>query len=268
MKRATWRDVSRVRHRQYTTKRAKFGQRQMRRKGPARAGIPDEVKAINAEISRFMDTVGAQGQKIGGVQHGVYAFFDYEEEPIYVGQTKESLRQRIGRHLTNQRTDAVAMNVLDPFEVAFIEVWPLIALKGADAETINRTLNAMEYTVFQKVLAASTLHAVLNEKDIAATDLVELPPSYRRRIIPEQIYQRRNHPDIRIARRASTIARLAQVISERNVSLGLRRTLTTQARRLQKLAAERFSEFELRGATVEQEHPGEETGESSTTPDQ
>ena len=38
---------------------------------------------------------------------------------------------------------------------------------------------------------------------------------------------------IRIARRANTIASLARVISERKVSSGLRKTLLTQARRLE-----------------------------------
>ena len=42
-----------------------------------------------------------------------------------MGQTKEKVSGRIGRHLTNQRTDAVAMSVLDPFEVYDIEVHPL-----------------------------------------------------------------------------------------------------------------------------------------------
>src|SRR2546425_8318935 len=62
---------------------------------------------------------------IGSHKWGIYAFFDYDGEPIYVGQTYEGLGSRIGRHLTNQRTDAVAMNVLDPFEVCEIRVWPL-----------------------------------------------------------------------------------------------------------------------------------------------
>ncbi len=55
--------------------------------------------------------------------------------------------------------------------------------------------------------------------------------------------QSRKHPDNRIARRASTIASLAKVISERDVSPGLRRTLHTQARRLERLASTRFAEF-------------------------
>src|SRR6266446_61366 len=87
--------------------------------------LPHDVAAIRKEISKFLNRHDSKKRTIGNAQYGVYAFYDYDGEPIYVGQTRESLRSRIGRHLTNQRTDAVAMNVLDPFEVAEIEVWPL-----------------------------------------------------------------------------------------------------------------------------------------------
>ena len=76
--------------------------------------LPADVAAIRDEIGRFFNTLDSKGRKIGNAKHGVYAFYDYDAEPIYVGQTFEKLRGRIGRHLTNQRTDAVAMNVLDP----------------------------------------------------------------------------------------------------------------------------------------------------------
>jgi hypothetical protein len=62
---------------------------------------------------------------IGWFKWGVYIFYDYDGEPIYLGQTNEKISGRISRHLTNQRTDAVAMNVLDPFEVFEVEVYPL-----------------------------------------------------------------------------------------------------------------------------------------------
>ena len=97
--------------------------------------------------------------------------------------------------------------------------------------------------MFQKLLRESKLNAVLNEKPPPITHLLRLPKDYRGRIIPEEIYPQRKHPDIRIARRANTIAALARVISERKVSKGLRRTLLTQARRLEKLAAERLKDF-------------------------
>lgn len=224
----------------------------------ARAGVAPDVAAIRAEIRRFLDTLDSAGRKIGNARFGAYAFYDYDGEPIYVGQTEEKLRSRIARHLTNQRTDAVAMNVLDPFEVAEIEVWPLYPeeIRG----DIGTALNAIEYSVFQKVLKASQLGAVLNEKDIPETRQVKLPQSYRSRIIPEVLYELRKHPDTRIARRASTIANLARVISERNVSKGLRRTLLTQAQRLERLAAKRLADFTEEYPV---ERKGEETGEEA-----
>jgi len=88
-------------------------------------GPPADVIAIRKEIDAFFKTTADDGNKIGSHKWGIYAFFDYDGEPIYVGQTYEGLGSRIGRHLNNQRTDAVAMNVLDPFEVAEIRVWPL-----------------------------------------------------------------------------------------------------------------------------------------------
>src|SRR5690606_19315033 len=96
------------------------------------------------------------------------------------------------------------------------------------------------------------------EAEIPARPLIDLPESFRSRIIPDEIFELRKHPDIRIARRARTVAELARVISERDVSPGLRRTLLTQARRLERLARQRLEEF---GGAYPAEEPGEETGD-------
>ena len=207
-------------------------------------GLPEDVAAIRAEIRKFFATKNSSGNRIGSYKHGVYAFYDYDCEPIYVGQTEEKLSGWVSRHLTNQRTDAVAMNVLDPFEVAFIEVWPLDDLfSGLTRAEKKSMLDRAEYTVFQKVLRESVLGAVLNEKEMAPRDEITLPKSYKQSIVPDSIYRHRKHPDVRIARRATTIANLARVISERDVSSGLRRTLLTQARRLERLASQRVNEL-------------------------
>lgn len=220
-------------------------------------GVPQDVAAIRRQIRAFLDTPSRDGKKVGNSKWGVYAFYDYDAEPIYVGQTNESLRQRIGRHLTNQRTDAVAMNVLDPFEVAEIEVWPFWELQNRNSKDLEAKafLNAAEYTAFEYVLSRSGFKAVLNEKEIVPTGKIDLPPSVRGRIIPEELYDQRKHPDVRIARRATTIAALARVISERDVNKGLRRTLLTQARRLGRLATQRYDEI---GGAVPTVEPGEE----------
>ncbi len=153
------------------------------------------------------------------------------------------------------------MNVLDPFEVLWVEVWPFWNLEdsGVTTEARIQKLNQAEYTVFQKLLSDSTFKAILNEKDVPQTSTIDLPPSYRFRIVPDEFYNLRKHPDIRIARRASTIANLARVISEREVSPGLRRTLLTQARRLESLAQKRMDDFA--GAPMPDGHDTEDEGE-------
>lgn len=200
-------------------------------------------------------------QRVGAFKWGVYAFFDYDGEPIYVGQTSEQIRKRIGRHLTNQRSDAVAMSVLDPFEVCEIEVWPLPEYQqtSGDDPHARLHLDELEYVVTRQAVEGSKFKAVLNEKDPCSGGLsIELPRSLRGCIISDEVRRLRAHPDFRIARRALTISRLAQVISERKVKGGLRRALVTQAKRLQWLAEKRYEA--LGGsATVESEEPGEDT---------
>lgn len=223
---------------------------------------PFETVQLRQELVRFLDTqvadpISGLQVRLGNYKYGVYAFFDYDGEPIYVGQTNERLRTRIRRHLTNQRTDAVAMKVLDPFEVYEIEVWPLPQYQGrpeSDAEA-KRHLNWLEYDIFQFQLAKSTFTAVLNEVDPAPVPQngFERPASFRGRIVSDEVYQTRCHPDTRLARRSETLAALAKIISERQVQKGLRKTLLTQARRLAWLADIRFQQ--MSGVSV----PTEET---------
>gem|GEM_PF-6112680 len=103
---------------------------------PSQELTPD-FQAIRRALQQFLNTRDEAGRVIGSARCGVYAFYDYDSEPIYVGQTYESLRARIGRHLTNQRTDAVAMRVLDPMEVARVEVWPIFG-SGAASVMLGR----------------------------------------------------------------------------------------------------------------------------------
>lgn len=208
---------------------------------------PFETHDLRKNLSKFLDS-DFNGNKVGNHKFGVYAFFDYDNEPIYVGQTNEMLRTRIRRHLTNQRTDAVAMSVLDPFEVYEIEVWPLPQfdelMKKKHPEQYrdaSEHLNALEYAIFEKAIVESEFKAILNEKDPPAPKIsAPIPESFRAKVVSDDVYKIRSHPDYRIARRALTLARLAQVISERQVQSGLRKTLLTQAKRLQWLAQRRF----------------------------
>ena len=210
---------------------------------PVAVGIrdaPEDVALLRAGLRKAFNTLCENGEKVGTCKHGVYAFYDYDGEPIYVGRTWESLRSRIGRHLTNQRTDAVAMSVLDPFEVAEVEMWPFWYLADAKPEDAKETIGQAEYTVFCQAVGDSHFGKVLNEVEPEETDLIDLPPSVRRHVLPKSVRKRREHPDVRIARRARTIANLARVISEREVKVGLRQTLLAQAQRLERLASQRL----------------------------
>ena len=138
------------------------------------------------------------------------------------------------------------MSVLDPFEVAEIEVWPLpqyeeVNTRHGDFQHACDVLNALEHCVFSRLRDESEFRAILNEKDPPAlTVQINEPKSIRGSIVSEQVRELRSHPDTRLARRALIVSKLAQVISEREVKMGLRRVLVTQTKRLRWLAERRF----------------------------
>jgi hypothetical protein len=202
---------------------------------------PFETEELRRALTAFFDTE-FKGQKVGNYKYGVYAFYDYEREPIYVGQTSERVSIRIRRHLTNRRTDAVAMSVLDPMEVYEIKIWPLVELNNQTKnKDVGQLLDAMERKVHDLAIIQSKFGAILNEKEPPQNGLeVELPESFSGVIVTPKVFELRSHPDFRIARRAATIAKLSHIISERKVNTGLRRTLVTQAIRLQWLSKQRL----------------------------
>ncbi|VXA97630.1 Excinuclease ABC subunit C [Curtobacterium sp. 8I-2] len=228
------------------------------RKRPAKKQVPaGDVQTFRNRLQQFLSERDDQGRKWADAKYGVYAFYDYSGEPIYVGQSKERLRTRIQRHLTNQRTDAVAMRILDVFEVASVRIWPLWDLENTPSKRTNATafedasrrLDAAEYTAYLEAIERSRFGAILNEKIPPVSARVQLPPSLDFQLIDDQTRTERGHADVRIARRAETLSRLAAVARERGqVSDGLRRVLVIQAARLALFSAERLAEIEGREA--------------------
>jgi GIY-YIG catalytic domain len=204
---------------------------------------PAEVAKIREGLANFLKREDSLGRRIGRARCGVYAFYDYDGEPIYVGQTVEQLSGRIGRHLTGRRSDAVAKFVLDPFEVLEVEVWPMFDAENLAADDKKALVDAAEYAVYVLALDASEFEAVLNEGAIAPAELIGLPESFRGRIVPDDLYLERKHPDVRLARRAQTVASLSRLIAERVVQKGIRTTLLVQSKRLEALAAARLDDF-------------------------
>lgn len=221
-------------------------------KASKQASTPFETTELRDNLAAFLsqkigDIVTKKEAPLGSHDYGVYAFFDYDGEPIYVGQTCESLGARIGRHLTNQRTDAVAMNVLDPFEVHDIQVWPILEYQNLKKHTEDAKafLNWLERDIFNHLISQSHFQAILNEKDPdeVPNKGYKRPQSIRGCIVSKEVEDLRGHPDTRIARRAGTLSLLAKVISERQVKPGLRRALLTQAKRVTWLASRRLGEL-------------------------
>lgn len=202
-----------------------------------------EFRTLLAEAFNNVDP--ASGKKIGQCI-GVYAFYDYDGEPIYVGQTWENFATRVGRHLRGQRSDTIAYRILDPFEVADMELFPVDHLR--DEPDKRRKLDAIEYSVYVQAIQGSKYGAILNEKIPPVSPRVDLPESHRYVLVPEDMREDQEHPDLRIARRAENLARVAAVAHERGeVSAGLRRVIVIQAVRLADLAAARLAYAEGRG---------------------
>lgn len=191
--------------------------------------------------------------KVGSTKWGVYAFYDYEDEPIYVGQTRERLSGRVRRHLTNQRTDAVGMRVLDPYEVKSLALWPIVdfdpggARVGLPTDEKKVWLDRLERTIYDAAIAESRFGVILNEKlppDVEPLQPTEVPNRFIAQVVPEEVLEERSHPENRIQRRAETLSRLCSVIRERpSPSTGLRRVAVVQSVRLAWLAAQRLAEI-------------------------
>ena len=136
---------------------------------PTKQDLPaPDVKAFRSALDAALKAKAepTHKQPISSTMWGVYCFYDFEGEPIYVGQTKESLRTRIRRHLTNQRTDAVGMRVLDPYEIRDLEMWPIFSFQGTKAgdPVAKHFLDRLERTIYERALAASKFGVILNEK--------------------------------------------------------------------------------------------------------
>jgi hypothetical protein len=55
---------------------------------------------------------------------GVYILADLDNVTLYVGQSKDGIRQRVQRHLTSARSDIIANRQIDIWEVAYVWEFP------------------------------------------------------------------------------------------------------------------------------------------------
>ncbi|MCP3821368.1 hypothetical protein NLX86_25710 [Streptomyces sp. A3M-1-3] len=119
-------------------------------------------------LNKALAEEDSRGRRWTDARYGCYAFFDYDGEPIYVGQAHEGLRIRVRRHLVTQPTNAVAMGILDVQEVAEMELWPLWELSEHPERTERKTaaefLNRLERAAYLQAVERSRFGTTLNEK--------------------------------------------------------------------------------------------------------
>lgn len=132
---------------------------------PSKKSLPTRfVRGFRERLATALDTPDpASGTKLGRCI-GVDAFYDYDDEPIYVGQTTEDFATRIGRHLRGQQSDTLAYRILDPFEVARMELFPAEFVRELPKKERSAQIDALEYSVYIHAIEESKYKAILNEK--------------------------------------------------------------------------------------------------------
>jgi hypothetical protein len=52
---------------------------------------------------------------------------DLDNVPVYVGQSRDGIRNRVARHLTSARSDIIANRQIDVWEIAYVWAYPVAA---------------------------------------------------------------------------------------------------------------------------------------------
>src|SRR5205823_2239664 len=104
--------------------------------------------------------------------------------------------------LTGHRSDAVAKNILDPFEVRRVRVYPIVEYQSTHGKDVDACahLNALEYAVFQDLREKARFKAVLNEKMPPTPkpgNEVSVPECLEAENATPEIIELRGHVDIR-----------------------------------------------------------------------
>jgi hypothetical protein len=156
---------------------------------------------------------------------GVYVLCDLDAVPIYVGQSIDSIRARVSRHLTSARSDVIANRQIDVWEVAYVWGW---SAEGREK------INALEASIFHYYDPRSTLMngsiPPINQGTVGAP----LDPTQVVQMIDDAEIARRKDPDRRLPRQIEHYQRLVDHILNVKDSPQLRRSLGAHYERLTK----------------------------------
>lgn len=123
---------------------------------------------------------------------GCYVLCDLDEVPIYVGQSVDSIRSRVNRHLTSARSDIIANRQIDVWEIAFVWAYPV----DSKAE-----IDALETILFHAFHAKS---ALMNGKAPKRPRSLGKPPKpfQRIQVMADDEIREKQDPALRLPRQA------------------------------------------------------------------
>jgi len=127
---------------------------------------------------------------------GVYVLADLDNVPIYVGQSRDGIRQRVQRHLTSARSDIIANRQIDIWEVAYVWAFPC---------PDKTRLDDLEAAIFHTYDGVSQL--VNGKIPPEPENLPVLPePSQRVQVIADAELEDKLSPEQRLPRQAAHYA--------------------------------------------------------------
>lgn len=123
---------------------------------------------------------------------GCYVLCDLDEVPIYVGQSVDSIRSRVNRHLTSARSDIVANRQIDVWEIAFVWAYPV---------DDRAQIDLLETTLFHEFHAKS---ALMNGKAPRRPERMSAAPAPLQKIqvMAEAEIREKKDPALRLPRQA------------------------------------------------------------------
>jgi hypothetical protein len=154
---------------------------------------------------------------------GAYAICDLDGTPIYIGKSHDGIRSRVYRHLTSARSDIIANRLLDVWEVAFVQAWPVVK-----AEDVNKMEAALfHYFDSKKPLMNGSIPILKGAKPKSVP-----VPAQTVQIMSDDDIKVRRDPMLRLPRQIEHIGRLVDHLLTVKDKPQLRRALAAHFDRL------------------------------------
>lgn len=159
---------------------------------------------------------------------GVYVICDLDHVPIYVGQSTDGIRKRVGRHLTSARSDIIANRQIDVWEIAWVHAYP---------EPRKELLNSLESVIFHHFNDRSTLmNGTIPPRPIDAVSSPE--PSQVVQVMSNGDITERSEPALRLPRQAEHYSQIVGHFLVVKNSTQIARSMQAHFERLSKYHAQ------------------------------